>query len=176
MAIGFFVNGMPEFSIFCGFLVPSIGSCTSPRNMEPAASTVISTIPKTFTLSIRVSIRAQKPSPRFSGKTEVLVFVIPATRAITLDVAHGEPPIFLYALVSVTVAVGPMAYTFFVAPPIIPDSLIWRSIHWSIFPKGIISTSCCCAETAPQQSMADSIPNIRTFFWIISLINNWQSL
>ena len=63
------------------------------------------------------------------GKTEVLVFVIPATRAITLDVAHGEPPIFLYALVSVTVAVGPIAYTFFVAPPIIPDSLIWRSIH-----------------------------------------------
>ena len=97
--------------------------------LEPAASTVISTIPKTFTLSIRVSIRAQKPFPLFSGKTEVLVFVIPATRAITLDVAHGEPPIFLYALVSVIVAVGPMAYTFFVAPPIIPDSLIWRSIH-----------------------------------------------
>ena len=58
-----------------------------------------------------VSIRAQKPSPRFSGNTEVLVLVIPATRAITLEVAQGEPPIFVYALFSVIVAVGPIANT-----------------------------------------------------------------
>ena len=112
--------------IYAGALM---GSCTSPKNMEPAASTVMSTMPNTFTLSIRVSIRAQKPSPRFSGNTEVLVLVMPATRAITLEVAHGEPPIFLYGLFSRIVAVGPIAYTFLVAPPIIPDSLIWRSIH-----------------------------------------------
>ena len=41
------------------------------------------------------SKRAQYPSPRFSGNTEVLVFVIPATFAITFEVAQGDPPIFL---------------------------------------------------------------------------------
>ena len=63
-------------SMFLGEVHEPIKGTKNPQKMEPAASTVISTIPKTFTLSIRVSIRAQKPSPRFSGKTEVLVFVI----------------------------------------------------------------------------------------------------
>ena len=105
------------------------GSPWATSNVMARVAGITKTMPNTFTLSIRVSIRAQKPSPRFSGNTEVLVLVMPATRAITLEVAHGEPPIFLYGLFSRIVAVGPIAYTFLVAPPIIPDSLIWRSIH-----------------------------------------------
>ena len=35
-------------------------------------------------------MRAQKPSPRFSGKTEVLVFVIPATRARVVVLKDGS--------------------------------------------------------------------------------------
>ena len=70
-----------------------MGSNTEPRNTEPAAKTVISTIPITLTDSIRVSRRAQYPFPLFSGKTEVFVLTIPATFAITFELAQGEPPL-----------------------------------------------------------------------------------
>ncbi len=42
--------------------------------------------------SIMVVRRAHFPLPLVSGKTALLTFVIPITFAITLDVAHGEPP------------------------------------------------------------------------------------
>ena len=63
--------------------------------MDPAASTLMSIMPSTFTCSMWVVSLAQYPLPRASRYTELLVFTMPITLAITFDVAHGDLPRFL---------------------------------------------------------------------------------
>mgnify|MGYP000553277926 CR=1 FL=1 len=111
MAIGFLVNGMPEFSIFCGFFVPLMlvyiaqkyGTGSQHRNIHNAKYLY------TFHTGVHTGAKAITP---FFWKYRSIGFGNTRTRAITLEVAQGEPPIFVYALFSVIVAVGPIANTF----------------------------------------------------------------
>ena len=76
-----------------GFEVEVMGSSVCPRNMLPAASTLMFTMPSTLHVSMCVTSLAQLPCPGCSSRyTDTLVFVMPDTFAMTFDVPHGEPP------------------------------------------------------------------------------------
>jgi hypothetical protein len=59
---------------------------------------------------------------------------MPAGLANTLDVAHGEPPRFEYALPVLSVPEGQISYTFLVLPPSNDDSLMFRVNQLSKLP------------------------------------------